>query len=90
MTRAEACRAIRAAGIAAELVIAKDETVDDEVWLNGSEDVIVQISVTGDGLRFTGCFGHGDGDDYGVTFGKMTSDPVCAAREALAFALVGG
>ena len=90
MTRSQALKAIRAAGIEAKLVVATEESVDDSISLNGSDEVSVQISVTRDGLRFTGTFGDGEDDDYQVTFGKLTSDPVYAAREALALALVGG
>jgi hypothetical protein len=87
MNRSQALAAIRAANIKAKLVRATDETTDDEIQLIGNPDISVQICATRDGLRFIASFADGEGDDWGVTQGKMTRDPVAAAREAIGLAL---
>lgn len=87
MTIQQALAAIRKAGITATFNPASDESVDDEFILNFNSNTVVQISATRNGLSFCGTFADGEGDDWGVTFGKDTRDPVAAAREAIALAL---
>lgn len=87
MTRTQAIAAIRAANIKCRLVRAEDETCDDSIELIGREDIAVQICATRDGLMFCANFYEGEGDDFGVTHGKMTRNPVAAAREAIGLAL---
>lgn len=80
--------AIQQAGIKARFVASQDpEMEDDEFVLNDNDNICVQISATRDGLRFSASFADGEGDDWGVTHGRMTKDPVAAAREAIALAL---
>ena len=87
MTIQEAVSAIQAAGITATYNPADDESVDDQIILNFNPDICVQIGATRNGLRFCATFADGIGDDWGVTFGRETKDPVAAAREAVALAL---
>lgn len=87
MTISEALAAIQAAGITATFTPADDESCDDDIVLNFNSATQVQISATRNGLRFCGKFYDGEGDDFGVTHGRETADPVAAAREALALAL---
>lgn len=86
MNVAQAIQAIRAAGIAAAFSPSDDESCDDQITISGNDAINVQISATRNGLRFCGTFADGEGDDFGVTFGQETSDPVAAARAAIAFA----
>ena len=87
MNRSQALAAIRAANIRAKMVCATDEMEDDKIQLIGNADISVQICATRDGLRFIACFADGEGDDWGITQGRMTRDPVAAAREAIGLAL---
>lgn len=84
MNLRQATAAIIAAGINAKLVLAADpEMEDDEIILNGNDSVGVQVSATRNGLRFSASVQKGTGADWTLTHGKMTADPVAAAREAL-------
>lgn len=83
MNRKQALAAIQEAGIPATLILAEDETTDDCIALGGNEDCTVQISFTRDGLRFCASVASGKGDDWGVTHGAETKDPVRAAHDAL-------
>lgn len=82
-----AISAIRAAGIQARLIPAEDETVDDDIQLMGDENINVQIAATRDGLRFTGTFAAGNGEEFAVRFGPERIDPVDAARDAIAMSI---
>lgn len=83
----QAATAIRAAGILATFQRADDEATDDQFILNGDDNICVQISATRNGLEFCASFADGEGDDWGVTHGRPTKDPVAAAREAIGLAL---
>lgn len=83
MNRQQAVAAIQESGIRATLILAEDECTDDCIALNGMEDCTVQISFTRDGLRFCASVASGEGDDWGVTHGAETKDPVRAAHDAL-------
>lgn len=87
MTVSAALRALAAAGITATYMPADDEQCDDDIVLNLNSNICVQVSATRNGLEFTGKFYDGEGDDFGVTHGRGTTDPVAAAREALLLAL---
>lgn len=86
MTIQQAISAIKAAGIIATFNPASDESVDDEIILNLNQHTVVQICASRNGLYFCGTFADGEGDDFGVTFGRETRDPVAAARDAIALA----
>ena len=84
MTPRLATNLIRAAGYGADLCLARDpECEDDEIAINGSNNISVQISASRNGLYFCASVTSGVGEDWGVTHGKLTRDPVEAARDAL-------
>lgn len=87
MSIAEAIYLITKGGIQAKFVPTDDEACDDSIMLNGNENIAVQVMATRDGLRFCAAFYEGEGDDFCVTHGQVTKDPVAAAREAVALAL---
>lgn len=79
----DAINLIEAAGMSARFVPSDDCCCDDQIELLDREDIGVQIA---SGL-FVAYVYSGEGNDFAVTHGKLTRDPVAAAREAVALAL---
>lgn len=86
MNRAEALTAVKAFDPTAILDLAEDDITDDQITLRGNPEIAVQICCTRDGLVFSASVGSGEGDDYGVRFGTIHTDPVKAAAQAVDFA----